>query len=42
MLIKKMELENVKTHKSSTIMFKKGLNVLHGDNGTGTETLHRR
>jgi exonuclease SbcC len=39
MLLKKIELENVKTHKKTVIPFKKGLNVFHGDNGTGKSTV---
>ena len=39
MLIKQIELENIKTHKNTVIPFKKGLNVLHGDNGTGKSSI---
>lgn len=39
MLLKRIELENVKTHKKTIIPFKKGLNVFHGDNGTGKSTV---
>jgi len=39
MLLQKIELENVKTHKHTVIPFQKGLNVLHGDNGTGKSTV---
>ena len=39
MILKKIELENIKTHKKTTIPFKKGLNVFHGRNGTGKSTV---
>ncbi len=39
MLLKKIELENIKTHKKTVIPFKKGLNVFHGNNGTGKSTV---
>lgn len=39
MILKKIEIENVKTHKKSIIPFKSGLNVLYGDNGAGKSTV---
>lgn len=39
MILKQIELENVKTHKKTTIPFKRGLNVFHGGNGTGKSTV---
>ena len=39
MILKKIEIENVKTHKSTTIPFQKGLNVFYGENGTGKSTI---
>lgn len=39
MILKQIELENIKTHKKTTIPFKKGLNVFHGENGTGKSTI---
>lgn len=39
MLIRKIQIENVKTHKDTTITFNEGLNVLYGNNGTGKSTV---
>ena len=39
MILKQIELENIKTYKKTTIPFKKGLNVFHGGNGTGKSTV---
>ena len=39
MILKKIEIENVKTHKKTTIPFQKGLNVFYGENGTGKSTI---
>ncbi|MBY9003291.1 MAG: SMC family ATPase [Candidatus Lokiarchaeota archaeon] len=39
MIITKVELENIATHKSTTIDFQDGLNVLLGQNGTGKSTV---
>ncbi len=39
MILKKIELENIKTHKKTSIPFKKGLNVLFGNNGAGKSTV---
>ncbi|MHA1146819.1 MAG: AAA family ATPase [Promethearchaeota archaeon] len=39
MLITKIELENITTHKKTTIEFQEGLNLLYGKNGTGKSTV---
>ena len=39
MIITKIELENIATHKSTVIDFQDGLNVLVGQNGTGKSTV---
>ncbi|MCJ7647221.1 MAG: AAA family ATPase [Candidatus Lokiarchaeota archaeon] len=39
MIITKVELENIATHKSTVIDFQDGLNVLLGQNGTGKSTV---
>ena len=39
MILKKIEIEDVKTHKKTTIPFQKGLNVFYGENGTGKSTI---
>ncbi|TXT66891.1 MAG: hypothetical protein BAJALOKI1v1_250018 [Promethearchaeota archaeon] len=39
MIIRKIEIENVKTHKNTSITFKEGLNVLYGGNGAGKSTV---
>jgi len=39
MILKKILVENIKTHKETVIPFKKGLNVFHGDNGTGKSSI---
>jgi len=39
MIITKIELENITTHKSTVIEFQDGLNVLLGQNGTGKSTV---
>jgi len=39
MILKQIEIENVKSHKKTIIPFKKGLNVFHGGNGTGKSTV---
>ncbi len=39
MWIYKMELENITSHKNTTIEFEKGLNLLYGPNGTGKSTI---
>ena len=39
MILKQIELKNVKTHKRTIIPFKKGLNVFHGENGSGKSTV---
>ena len=38
-MLHKIELIDIKTHKVTKINFKKGLNVLHGDNGTGKSSV---
>ena len=38
-MLHKIELIDIKTHKITKINFKKGLNVLHGDNGTGKSSV---
>ncbi|KKK91925.1 hypothetical protein LCGC14_2708070, partial [marine sediment metagenome] len=38
-MLHKLELIDIKTHKITKIKFKKGLNVLHGDNGTGKSSV---
>ncbi|KKL51466.1 hypothetical protein LCGC14_2295210, partial [marine sediment metagenome] len=38
-MLHKLELIDIKTHKITKIEFKKGLNVLHGDNGTGKSSV---
>ncbi len=38
-MLHKLELIDIKTHKITKINFKKGLNVLHGDNGTGKSSV---
>ncbi|MHA1749421.1 MAG: AAA family ATPase [Promethearchaeota archaeon] len=39
MIITKIELENIASHKSTVIAFQDGLNVLVGKNGTGKSTV---
>ena len=39
MLITKIELKNITTHKKTTIEFQRGLNLLFGNNGTGKSTV---
>ena len=39
MIITKIELENITTHKKTTIDFHRGLNLLYGPNGTGKSTV---
>ncbi len=39
MIITKIELENITTHKKTTIDFQAGLNLLYGPNGTGKSTV---
>lgn len=39
MILKQIEIENVKSHKKTTIPFKKGLNVFYGGNGSGKSTV---
>ncbi len=38
-MLHKLELIDIKTHKITKIKFKRGLNVLHGDNGTGKSSV---
>ena len=39
MIIEKIQLRNITTHKDTTISFQNGLNVLAGSNGTGKSTV---
>jgi len=39
MIITKIELENITTHKKTTIDFQRGLNLLYGPNGSGKSTV---
>ena len=39
MIITKIELENITTHKKTTIEFQRGLNLLFGPNGAGKSTV---
>ena len=39
MIITKIELENITTHKKTTIDFQRGLNLLFGPNGSGKSTV---
>lgn len=39
MIITKIELQNITTHKYTTIEFQQGLNLLFGQNGTGKSTI---
>ena len=39
MWIYKMELENITSHKNTTIEFERGLNLLYGPNGSGKSTI---
>ncbi len=39
MIITKIELENITTHKNTTIDFQRGLNLLYGPNGSGKSTV---
>ncbi|UYP44661.1 DNA double-strand break repair Rad50 ATPase [Candidatus Lokiarchaeum ossiferum] len=39
MIIEKIQLRNITTHKDTTISFQNGLNVLAGANGTGKSTV---
>ena len=39
MLISRIELENITTHKDTIIDFQEGLNLLYGQNGTGKSTV---
>ncbi len=39
MIISKIELKNITTHKKTTIEFQNGLNLLFGNNGTGKSTV---
>ena len=39
MIITKIQLKNITTHKNNTIKFEEGINVLMGSNGTGKSTV---
>ena len=39
MILKRIELENITTHKNTIIEFQEGLNLLYGPNGTGKSTV---
>ena len=39
MIITKVHLENITTHKNNSIKFAEGINVLMGPNGTGKSTV---
>mgnify|MGYP006285421637 CR=1 FL=1 len=39
MMITRIELENITTHKKTKIDFQQGLNLLYGQNGTGKSTI---